>query len=93
MPATINRIFTIGHSNHPMERFLELLHHHQAQTAIDIRTTPASRYVPRFNCNNLNRILADNGIVYIFAGAMLGGRTDLRALFTLEGGADYRAMT
>ena len=90
--TTGNPIMTIGHSNHPVDRFLELLHHHRVQTVIDVRTTPASRYVPHFNRNHIDRTLADANIGYFFVGAMLGGRPDLLALYTLEGRADCRSM-
>ena len=92
MLTTINRIFTIGHSNHPVDRFLGLLHHHRVQTVIDVRTTSASRYFPHFNRDHIDLTLDDANIGYIFAGAMLGGRPDLLALYTLEGKADYWAM-
>ena len=43
LPAgPIDPILTIGHSNHGMERFLELLHRHQVRTFIDVRTVPHS---------------------------------------------------
>ena len=42
-------IYSIGHSNQPMEAFLELLNRHGIQTLIDIRSHPYSRYVPHFN--------------------------------------------
>ena len=35
--------------------------------------------------------MVDDNIGYIFAGALLGGRPDLRALYTTDGRADYRA--
>ena len=65
---TTHPILTIGHSNHPVELVLDLLHLHQIAAVIDVRTTSCSRYVPRFNRNNITRTLADNGINYVFAG-------------------------
>ena len=88
MPTYGNPIMTIGHSNHPVDGFPELLQRHQVQTVIDVRTTLASRYFPRFNRNYLNRTLCDNKIHYVFAGTLLGGRPNLLALYTLEGRAD-----
>ena len=46
MPTYGNPIMTIGHSNHPMDGFPELLQRHQVQTVIDVRTTLASRCCP-----------------------------------------------
>jgi uncharacterized protein (DUF488 family) len=42
-------IFTIGHSNHPIERFLELLRQHAMEELADIRRFPGSRKHPHFN--------------------------------------------
>ena len=41
-------IFTIGHSNHPIERFLGLLREHGITTVADVRSTPASRFNPLY---------------------------------------------
>jgi uncharacterized protein (DUF488 family) len=69
MPA----IFTIGHSNHPIERFLELLSQNQIEELVDIRRFPGSRKHPHFNRENLDALLARHGIVYRWVEA-LGGR-------------------
>ena len=92
MLGDTNPILTIGHSNHPIELCLGLLQSHLVQTVIDVRTSPNSRFVPRFNRGNLSRTLADNNINYVFAGQMLGGRPHLPELYTPQGMADYRAM-
>ena len=76
-----------------MDRFLGLLHHHRAQTVIGVGTAPVSKHFPHFNRNNFDRTFADNGIMYIFAGALLGSRPDLLALYTTDRRADYKAMT
>ena len=48
--------------------------------------------LPPLNRNNFDRTVADKEVAYIFAGAMLGGRPQLREIQTLEGRADCRAM-
>ncbi len=42
-------IFTIGHSNHNLERFLGLLEGFEIETLVDIRSNPYSRFSPHFN--------------------------------------------
>ena len=42
----------------------------------DIRSRPYSRFNPQFNRESLARSLAQCGIVYVFLGAELGGRSD-----------------
>ncbi|MFM6311388.1 MAG: DUF488 family protein, partial [Dolichospermum sp.] len=43
------KIFTIGHSNHTIETFIELLHQHQVTALADVRSSPYSRRFPQFN--------------------------------------------
>jgi uncharacterized protein (DUF488 family) len=68
-------IYTIGHSNHPLERFLALLREHGIKVVADVRSTPASRFNPHFNRKALAKSLGDAGIAYEFLGAELGART------------------
>jgi uncharacterized protein (DUF488 family) len=69
-------IYSIGHSNQPLEAFLELLHKHNVQTLIDIRSHPYSRYVPHFNSPELGNSVRHSNIEYLFMGKELGGRPD-----------------
>jgi uncharacterized protein (DUF488 family) len=68
-------IFTIGHSNHSIERFLDLLREHGVTTIADVRSTPASRFNPQYNRKALEKSLASAGMAYEFLGAELGART------------------
>jgi len=70
MPA----LFTIGHSNHPSERFLELLRRHGIAAIADVRSRPYSRFVPHFSKERLQRILEEEGIGYLYLGRELGGK-------------------
>jgi uncharacterized protein (DUF488 family) len=67
-------LFTIGHSNHPIERFLALLRRHGVEAVADVRSRPYSRFVPHFGKERLARILADEGMGYLFLGQELGGK-------------------
>jgi uncharacterized protein (DUF488 family) len=71
----MNPIKTIGHSNHPIERFVDLLKAGGVETLVDVRSTPYSRRFPQFGRERLARTLADSGIDYLFAGAALGGKS------------------
>jgi uncharacterized protein (DUF488 family) len=68
------QLFTIGHSNHSLEKFLRLLEENGVMTLVDVRTTPASRYNPHFNKSSLEYALPQRDIQYVFAGQYLGGR-------------------
>lgn len=71
------KIYTIGHSNHSIEFFLELLTKFNIEILVDIRSHPYSRYVPHFNRENLAPVLENSGIEYVYMGDRLGGRYTL----------------
>ncbi len=68
------RLYTIGHSNMPVEEFLALLDQHRITVLVDVRSTPYSRYVPQFNKANLQGLFRQHHMDYRFAGEWLGGR-------------------
>ncbi len=67
-------LFTIGHSNHPLERFLGLLRRHRIEVVADVRSRPYSRFVPHVSKPSLARLLGEAGIGYLFLGRELGGK-------------------
>jgi uncharacterized protein (DUF488 family) len=67
-------IYTIGHSNHPAEKFLQLLRTHNIEVVADLRSRPFSRFVPHFNREALKNFLQEEGIRYLFLGKELGGK-------------------
>lgn len=69
-------IFSIGHSNQPLEAFLSLLQQHRIQVLVDVRSSPYSKYVPHFNGTPLAIAIKQTGIKYMFMGKELGGRPD-----------------
>jgi len=68
-------LFTIGHSVHPVERFVELLKIHGINALCDVRSSPYSRFTPQFNRELLKEELARHGIAYIYLGVELGPRS------------------
>ena len=70
----MNKLFTIGHSNHSFDEFLDLFQPHEIETIIDVRSAPYSRYSPQYNKDVLDKSLKSRGIEYIFLGKELGAR-------------------
>jgi uncharacterized protein (DUF488 family) len=68
--------YTIGHSTHEPERFLELLRAHGITAVGDVRSNPYSRMNPQYNREPLNAILTGERIAYLFLGRELGARTE-----------------
>jgi uncharacterized protein (DUF488 family) len=69
-------IKTIGHSNHPIERFVDLLKAGGVALLVDVRSMPYSRRYPQFGKERLAKSLAAAGIGYVHEGAALGGKPE-----------------
>ncbi|XXY54561.1 DUF488 domain-containing protein [Sorangium sp. So ce269] len=84
-------VFTLGHSNHSISRFVELLKRHNVTAVGDVRSRPFSRMNPQFNKDALSRSLKDSGIAYSFLGKELGARPDDPACY-VHGRARYELI-
>jgi uncharacterized protein (DUF488 family) len=84
-------IFTIGHSNHPIDRFVALLTGAGITALIDVRSQPFSRRYPWFSATRLGDHLEQASIAFMPMGDALGGRPRDPRLFR-DGVADYEAM-
>jgi uncharacterized protein (DUF488 family) len=67
-------IKTIGHSNHPIERFVDLLKNGGVALLVDVRSVPYSRRFPQFGREKLAKSLETAGIAYAWEGEALGGK-------------------
>lgn len=67
-------IYTIGHSNHPLDHFIGLLHRNVIEEVADTRSSPYSAYSPQFNREPLAASLSCANVAYSFMGIELGGR-------------------
>lgn len=94
------RIYTIGHSTHPIEEFLELLNNYQVKFLVDVRTLAGSNHNPQFNSETLKVSLLEDGIQYSHI-SKLGGlrKTNKESINTgwrnasFRGYADYMATS
>lgn len=66
-------IWTVGHSTHPLDEFIDLLTAHGITMIADVRRYPGSRKYPHFNADALSAGLAESGIGYA-PFPELGGR-------------------
>ena len=67
------KIWTIGHSTHTLEKFIAMLTSFQIELLVDIRSFPGSRRYPHFNKEALSVSLPANNIEYVHL-VELGGR-------------------
>ena len=73
---TSPKVLTIGHSNHPLDRFLALLSRFGVSAVADVRSAPYSRFCPHFNRDVLTASLKESSFRYSYLGRELGGRSD-----------------
>jgi len=85
-------IYTIGHSNHPIDRFIALLQQHGVDAVGDVRSTPYSRFNPQFRKEKLQAALAEAGIRYVFLGEELGARTQDTSCYDETGRVSYAKL-
>ena len=67
-------LYTIGHSSHSQEEFLNLLQAHGVDCVVDVRIVPASKYTPQFNKYELKSFLNSHGVTYLHFGDEFGAR-------------------
>jgi uncharacterized protein (DUF488 family) len=84
-------LYTIGHSTHSSEAFIELLSAHSVTAVCDVRSSPYSKFNPQFNRETLQKELKLHGIAYVFLGKELGPRSDDLSCYT-EGKVQYSKL-
>lgn len=76
-------IYTVGHSNHTIENFIQLLKKNGITLLVDVRSKPYSQYAPHFSKSALSQTIKNEGLKYIFGGKVLGGLNEISA-FNVE---------
>jgi uncharacterized protein (DUF488 family) len=71
-------LYTIGHSTRSLDELIETLQAHSIQTLVDIRAFPASRRLPHFNRESLEKALPVARIRYVWMRALGGHRKKIR---------------
>ena len=74
-------LYTIGHSDHSIPEFIDLLRQHGITLVVDVRSQPYSRWTHQFNRELLAHDLQEAEIDYRFMGDRLGGRPSDPSLY------------
>ena len=82
-------IYTIGHSTHTLERFLELVAEHRIEALADVRSSPFSGRLPHFNRDHLCASALARNVEYVYLGEQLGGRARDEAAYDGDGRVNY----
>jgi uncharacterized protein (DUF488 family) len=85
-------VWTLGHSKHPLDQFLDLLRQHEAEVLVDVRSHPVSRFSPQFSRKPLEAAVSGAAIRYMFLGDALGGRPQDPACYDEAGHVDYERI-
>lgn len=85
-------IYTIGHSTHQLDYFLELLKRYSINCLVDVRSVAASAYNPQYNKEPLSNFLKNNDITYLHFANEFGARhTDIE-LLDEDGKVDFEKV-
>src|ERR1700733_1152882 len=83
------RVLTVGHSDHSLHHFLELLKLHLVEVIVDTRSYPYSKFAPQYNQESLRQSLRNAGFQYVDLGRELGGRPEGDEYYDSEGHVLY----
>lgn len=93
-------LYTVGHSTHSLREFIDILHAHQIEHIVDIRTIPKSHKVPWFNKEKLKASLRKQKILYTHIPRLGGLRRSMKNSInegwhnaSFRGFADYMQTT
>lgn len=85
-------IYTVGHSNHQIDYFLDLLKAYSINCLIDVRSLAASSYNPQYNKEPLSNFLKKNEITYLHFAEEFGARHTDPDLLDEEGKVDFEKV-
>lgn len=89
----MRKIYTVGHSTHPLDLFHSILKRSQINVVIDVRSVPYSQFANQYNKDNLEPFLKENSIYYIPMGNLLGARYEDRSLLFDDGKVCFDKVT
>ena len=81
----MREIFTVGHSNVPVEKFVELLTKNKIALVVDVRSYPGSKHFPWFDSAPLYKALNEKDISYTYLGQEMGGKPRDSHFYDTEG--------
>ncbi len=85
------KLYTIGHSNNNIEKFIALLQEHGVTAIADVRSHPYSRYLSHFSQAELKFHLKEAKLDYVFLGKELGARPEEDSCY-VDGKAVYEKI-
>ena len=85
-------IYTLGHSNYPFDKFIEILKKYNINCVVDIRAIPYSKYNTQYNKEFFQLNLKKLGYTYIYMADEFGAKRKTRKSYNKEGYADFEKV-
>lgn len=82
-------IYTIGHSNYPLEKLIDMLTYYKIDTIVDIRGTPYSKYNVQYNKEAFEKSLKEAGFNYIYMAREFAAKRSPKISYNKEGYCDF----
>lgn len=85
-------IYTLGHSNYPFDKLIEILNKYNINCLVDIRAIPYSKYNTQYNKEFFQSNLKKLGYTYIYMADEFGAKRKTRESYNNEGYADFEKV-
>lgn len=85
-------LFSIGHSQHELSFFLQLLQNNDVNYVLDVRSTPYSQFASSYNRENIKSFLINHGITYAYMGEYFGARPQDEKLYQPNGYLNFEEV-
>jgi uncharacterized protein (DUF488 family) len=85
-------IYTVGHSTHTIEYFLELIMAFDVNCIVDVRSVAASRFNPQYNKEAFSNYLKKQGIQYLHFDKEFGARQEAPSVLDEENKVDFEKV-
>jgi len=90
--SEIMDIYTIGHSNYPLEKLIDMLKHYNINCVVDIRGTPYSKYNVQYNEETIALSLKEDGFLYLYMANEFAANRENKSSYNKEGYSDFEKV-
>ncbi len=85
-------IYTIGHSNYPVEKLIDMLKYYNINCVVDIRGIPYSKYNVQYNKETIAETLKREGFIYIYMAKEFAANRENKISYNKEGYSDFEKI-
>lgn len=85
-------IYTIGHSNYPIEKLINMLKYYKIDCVVDIRGIPYSKYNIQYNKETITKTLKEAGFLYIYMAKEFAANRKNKISYNEEGYCDFEKV-